>query len=137
MNVIRRWWNSVTEPRHMKAAFGVLYLIIIMTGVATLIAPPMSIAGELGPVLSVSWSVFWIMGGFGGALSVMPGWWWAERFSLVFMWAGFLIYSIVVLSLHFTSTGSRLTQFGVLLVASGLAYVRWLMIREYNFEPRV
>ena len=134
---MRRWWDSIREPRHKKAAYFVLYIIVILTGAVTLIVPPTSISGELGPVLSVSWSVFWLIGGMAGGTSVLPGWWWMERLSIVFMWTGFLIYFYVVFSLHFSSTGSRLTQVGVILVASAAGYIRWLDIHKYNFEPRV
>lgn len=120
----------------MKAAYAVLYVITIGTGIATLLVPPTSISGELGAPLTVAWSVFLIMGGFGGLLTVFPGWWWAERLSICLVWTGLGIYTLVVLSLHFTSSGSRLTQLGVLLLASGLGYVRWLTIRKYSFEPR-
>lgn len=133
---IRRLWESITEPRHMKTAYAVLYMITILTGIATLLVPPSSIAGELGEPLTVAWSVFLIMGGFGGLLTVFPGWWWAERLSIILVWTGLVIYAIVVLSLHFTSSGSRLTQLGVLGLAGGVGYIRWLMIRRYSFEPR-
>lgn len=133
---VRGLWAQVTEPRHLKAAYAVLYTITVLTGIATLLVPPTSIAGELGEPLTVLWSVFLIMGGFGGLLTVLPGWWWAERLSIVLVWAGLAIYGIVIVSLHFTSAGSRLTQLGVLLLAAGLGYIRWLLIRKYSFEPR-
>lgn len=134
--MLRRLWESVTEPRHMKAAYAALYAITITTGILTLLVPPSTIAGELGEPLTVAWSVFLIMGGFGGLLTVFPGWWWAERLSILLVWAGIGIYALVVLSLHFTSPGSRLTQLGFLVLAAGVGYVRWLMIRKYSFEPR-
>lgn len=120
----------------MKAAYAVLYAVTIGTGIVTLLVPPMSIAGELGPQLTVVWSVFWLLGGFGGLLTVFPGWWWAERLSIVLVWAGLGIYAVVVLSLHFQASGSRLTQLGMILLAAGLGYIRWLGIRKYSFEPR-
>lgn len=134
--MIRRLWGRITEPRHMKAAFAVLYVVTILTGVVTLLVPPMSIAGELGQPLTVAWSVFLLLGGFGGVLTVFPGWWFAERMSIVLVWLGLAIYAIVVLALHFQSPGSHLTQLGMIVLAAGLGYIRWLMIRRYSFEPR-
>lgn len=134
--MIRQLWERITEPRHMKAAYAVLYVVTIFTGVATLLLPPTSIAGELGQPLTVMWSVFFLLGGFGGLLTVFPGWWFAERLSIVLVWLGLAIYGLVVLALHFQSSGSRLTQLGMILLAAGLGYVRWLMIRKYSFEPR-
>lgn len=133
---LHRAWLRITEPRHMKATYAGLYTITILTGIATLLVPPTSISGELGEPLTVAWSVFLIMGGFGGLLTVFPGWWWAERLSIVLVWAGLGIYGIVVISLHFSSSGSRLTQLGMICLAAGVGYVRWLQIRKYSFEPR-
>ena len=134
--MIRRLWAAISEPRHMKIAYAVLYGVTLLTGVATLLVPPTSIAGELGQPLTVAWSVFLMLGGFGGLVTVFPGWWWAERLSIVLVWLGLGIYAMVVTALHFQSSGSRLTQLGMILLASGLGYVRWLMIRKYSFEPR-
>ena len=132
----RRLWDSITEPRHLKAVYFLLYIVLTLTGLVTLLVPPTSIAGELGEPLAVAWSVFWLLGGFGGMLTVFPGWWWAERLSIGLMWAGFGIYGIVVLSLHFTSSGSRLTHLGVILFALVAGLGRFVQIRKYSFEPR-
>lgn len=136
MRTVSRMWHQITEPRHLKVAYAVIYLVVLATGVATLLAPPQSIEGQLGNVLTVIWSVFLIVGGFGGALTVVPGWWWAERLSLILTFAGIGIYAVVVTSLHIVSSGSRLTQLGMILLAAAVFAVRWLLIRRYSFEPR-
>lgn len=133
---VRRLWASITEPRHLKVAYFVIYSIALVTGIATLLVPPTSISGELGQPLTIVWAVFLIMGAFGGMLLVFTGWWFAERLCIGLLWAGLAIYFLVVVALHFQSSGSRLTQLGVLLLASAVFYIRWLLIRKYTFEPR-
>lgn len=129
-------WASITEPRHLKVVFFTGYCVTILTGLFTLLVPPMSIAGLLGPALTVAWSAFLLMGGFGGALTVFPGWWWAERLSIVLVWTGIGIYGLNIVVLHLTGPGSRLTQLGVLALAALFFLVEWLLIRKYSFEPR-
>lgn len=136
MRALRRAWHRVTEPRYLKAAYAAIYLVVLATGVATLLSPPQSIEGKLGAVLTILWSVFLILGGFGGALTVFPGWWWAERLSIMLTFAGIGIYAIVVVSLQLISGGSRLTQLGMILLAGSVFAIRWLLIRRYSFEPR-
>lgn len=136
MLAIRAAWLRITEPRHLKATYALIYLLVLATGVATLLAPPQSIEGQLGNVLTIIWSVFLIVGGFGGALTVFPGWWWAERLSLILTLAGIGIYAIVVLTLQLISEGSRLTQLGMILLAGSVFAIRWILIRRYSFEPR-
>ncbi|WP_353809169.1 hypothetical protein [Agromyces sp. SYSU T00194] len=130
-----RLWESITEPRHLKAAYFVIYAVAFVTGSVTLLVPPVTIAGQLGPAITVLWSILFIAGSTGGLLAVFPGWWWAERLSAVLIVTGILIYAIVIGSLHFTHTGSRLTQLGVLALAASPFVVRWLLIRKYSHEP--
>lgn len=136
MRSVKRLWAQISEPRHLKLLYAIIYAIVLATGVATLLEPPRSIEGQLGITLTVIWSVFLIVGGFGGMLTVLPGWWWAERLSMILTFAGIGIYGTVVLSLHLTAEGSRLTQMGMILLATSVFAVRWLLIRRYSFEPR-
>lgn len=136
MHAIRNLWGSITEPRHLKAVYWVIYATALVTGVATLLSPPQTIEGALGTPLTIAWSVFLITGGTGGMLTVFPGWWWVERLSIVLVLTGIAIYGLVVLSLHFTSPGSRLTQLGVICLAASVFVVRWTLIRRFSFEPR-
>lgn len=133
---VRRLWRAISEPRHLKVTYWVFYTIAFLTGVVTLFAPPRSIEGALGPALTTIWALFVVVGGFGGMLTVLPGWWWAERLSIVLIWCGSGIYFVVVLSLHLTMDGSRLTQLGWITLGGCLFFVRWLLIRNYTFEPR-
>jgi len=133
---VKRAWESITEPRHLKATYFVFYGLALVTGFATLVRPPQSIEGALGTSTTALWAAFVIMGGFGGMLTVFPGWWFAERLSIVMIWLGAGIYFLVVLSLHINQSGSRLTQMGWILMGAGLFFVRWIIIRRYSFEPR-
>jgi hypothetical protein len=136
MHSIRKLWESVTEPRHIKATYACVYLLVLTTGIATLLGPPRSIEGQLGTVLTVLWSVFLVVGGTVGAVTVLPGWWWAERMGIILTSTGIGIYGLVVLTLHLTQEGSRLTQLGMILLAWSVLVVRWVLIRHYSFEPR-
>ncbi|WP_221585540.1 hypothetical protein [Microbacterium sp. G2-8] len=133
---LRHVWESITEPRHITSAFFVVYLIVTYTGITTLVSPPRTVEGSLGDPLSTAWAILLIAGGVGGALAVLPGWWWAERLAIILTGAGIGIYGIVVLGRQLETSGSRLTQLGVIALAGALFAVRWLLIRGYSFEPR-
>lgn len=135
MRRVRALWATVAEPRHLKATYFVFYAMALLTGFATLVRPPQSIEGALGTPLTMIWAGFVIMGSFGGMLTVFPGWWWAERLSIVLIWTGAAIYFLVAATLH-TPSNSRLTQMGWIALGAGLFYVRWLLIRKYTFQPR-
>jgi len=130
-------WERITEPRHLKAAYAVFYAVVVGLGLIALIAPPQSISGELGPVLTVTWGVLALVGGGGGLATVFPGWWFAERLSIIVIWCALGMYLLVVIVLQFSSeSGARWAQMTLFVLAAGLFYVRWLGIREYSFEPR-
>lgn len=134
---LRQVWHRITEPRHLKAAYAFFYAAVIGLGLIALLAPPQSISGELGPVLTVTWGVLALAGGSGGLVTVFPGWWFAERLSIVIIWCALGMYLLVVVVLQVSSeSGARWAQMTLFVLAAGLFYVRWYDIREYSFEPR-
>ena len=140
MGALRRLWARVTEPRHMKIAYLAIYMITVLVGIVTLLSPPQSIAGEVGPVITTIWAALFIAGGVVGMVTVLPGWWWAERLLAIGpIMIGLGIYLTVVAILHAQGAGtgaSRLTQVGIILLASAPFSIRALVIREYSYEPR-
>lgn len=133
---LRSLWLRVKEPRVLRIVFLLGYLVTLGMGVATLTNPPATIEGQLGPILSVSWSLFWIVGGIAGAATILPGWWEVERYAVASALFGIGIYGAVLVLLHITSPGSRLTQLGVLAIAALFFLLRLALIRGHDFEPR-
>ena len=120
----------------LRVIFLAGYLVTFGMGVVTLASPPSTIEGLLGPILSVSWSLFWIIGGAAGAATILPGWWEVERYAVASSMFGIGIYGAVILLLHFTEPGSRLTQLGALLLGVLFFLLRLALIRGHDFEPR-
>lgn len=137
---VRRAWESITEPRHLKVAYLGIYLLTIAIGVVTLMWPPQSIEGPVGSASTALWACLFILGGIVGAITVLPGWWWLERLlAIVPIALGLLIYVAVVVILHLQGLdqgASRLTQLGVILLATTPFALRFRLILEYTFEPR-
>jgi len=133
-------WESITEPRHLKVAYLVIYAVTVAVGVVTLVKPPQSIEGPLGTVTTMLWAGLFIFGGVVGAVTVLPGWWWVERLlGIAPIFIGLAIYLAVVVILHIRGLdlgASRLTQIGIILLASAPFTLRGLLIREYSYEPR-
>ena len=131
----RRLWLLLHEPRVITATMGVAWLLILGIGCAALVAPPMSIAHEIGPTLTVIWGGLLLTGGILGLAGCLPGWHWIERSGILAAGTGTLIYLVVILNLHATTNGSRPVQAGfVALCLVGLA-ARWLRIRGAQVDP--
>lgn len=135
---MQEWWLRVPEPREMSAAFTVVYFAAFLTGLATLLNPPTSLAREVGgPQVMASVGALLIVGAlvsmFGGARSH----WKLERIGLWLMTGALGIYGLIVLTLHYSTPGSRLTQLGVIAIAMLCFGVRFLMIWRFSFKPRI
>lgn len=124
----------------MKVAYLAIYVLTTAIGVVTLVTPPQSIAGEVGPLITTIWAALFILGGVVGAVTVLPGWWWVERLlALAPIGIGLAIYLAVVVVLHVQNAqdgSSRLTQVGIIVLAAAPFAVRFLVIREYSYDPR-
>lgn len=137
MHALQNVWERVSEPRLMSAIYFGIYVGWLLTGFATLLDPPNTISGELGPVLTIAWALLFILGAGVGLATVLGGWWKWERWACRISLAGVGIYSFVVASLHFTSPGSRLTQLGVVYFGGAAVFVvRMVMIRGRSYAPR-
>jgi len=134
---LRTWWmRLVPEPRYASTVYGVAYSLFVATGLATLAWPPQSLEGVFG---TGGMAVVGLMFTLGGAVGMLAGWreWWElERWAVAAMFAGLTAYAYIVILLHFQSTGSRLTQAGVIFIAACLLALRMGMIWRYPFKPR-
>ncbi|WP_053386987.1 hypothetical protein [Leucobacter japonicus] len=131
---IRRW--RIPEPKHISIIMGIAYIVFVLTGFATLVTPPRSIVGQFGEVTMLLVGVFFVLGGSVGMLAGALEWWELERFAVVTMGMGLATYAYIVTTLHFTTEGSRLTQLGVITIATCLLALRGAMIWRYDFKPR-
>lgn len=138
------FWRQFAEYRSVKITMMVYYVIALLGGVVTLAMPPSTISQILGEgssplvadFLNIAWGGFFLLGGLLGLIAVMPGWWWLEKLGIRCIWTSIAIYFLCVFPLHFLAEGNRLTQADVILMASGIFVLRYLMIRKYRYEPR-
>ena len=132
----RTWWLRVPMPRELSVAFTLLYSIALMTGVATLLWPPMSLSREVGgPQVMASVGALLVLGAVIAMLGGAREHWKLERIGLWLMAWALLIYAVIVTVLHYTSEGSRLTQLGVISMALIAFLIRYLMIWRFTFRP--
>lgn len=133
---LRDVWRALTDPPHQKPVYAAAYTITIVTGIATLVAPPMSIKAEIGPALMAWIGVTFVIGGAVAAPAMMSGWWWLERAAIGGIATGVAMYAAVVTLLHFEAQGSRLTQLGMIALATLLFLLRFLTIWGRSYEPK-
>ena len=129
-------WAWVQEPKHITGVMTLGWVIILLTGVSSLMDPPGTITHQLSQPLSVIWAVCFVTGGALGLVGCPPGWWWVERAGLILTVAGGVVYLSIITVLHLVSEGSRLTQAGWVLFGLVMLITRWLRIRGAQVDPR-
>lgn len=137
-SLLRRVWDAISEPRRLKVAFFLAYLIALYVGVVTFIQPPGSIEDPLGELTTRFWAMLYVLGGAGGAATVLQGWWLWERLAVWLSMTGGAIYALTAIYLHVTGppTAQRLTQAGVIILSLFVYVIRLLLTREWDYEPR-
>lgn len=134
----RALWESITEPRYLKAFYLAVYTVTIGVGIVTLVNPPSSIEGPLGSFLTAFWALLLTTGGVGAASSVLPGWWWAERLSVWLIIFGAGLYAAIIFGIQLAAPpgSSRWTQLGFVIIATTVFFLRLLLTRKWDYEPR-
>lgn len=131
------WWLRVPEPREYSVLFTLLYSIALYTGVATLVRPPSSLSEAVGgPMIMSSVGGLLIFGAVVAMLGGMIEHWRTERIGIWTMAGALLLYGAIVLGLHVTQPGSRLTQLGVIGMALLSFAFRYMMIWRFSKRPR-
>ena len=135
ISLIRRAWLKIHEPRVVAVVHAVTYLILMAGGATALIHPPTSISGEIGAVAMVLLAGMLTMGGLIGAVTVLPGWWWVERYGVALIISACAIYGWIISTLHFIQSGNRLLQLSIVLGLIGHMVIRLIRIKERPYDP--
>lgn len=136
---LRSLLEQSSASAHIKAIYLGVYTATLCTGIVTLISPPRTIEGEIGPALAAVWAAAFIGGGAIGLGTVLTPWWWLERVGLAVAGIGGLgVYAYVTLTLHATAPvgDSQLTHLGIATIAAGVYIARWAVIRAYSYQPQ-
>ncbi|RLV54839.1 hypothetical protein D9V41_14715 [Aeromicrobium phragmitis] len=134
-SLLARAWHRINEPRTISVLYFVSYLVLTAGGVTALVIPPTSLEGEIGATAMTMLASLLVFGGSIGSVSALPGIYWLERFAVGAIASSATIYLLIIVTLHFTSTGNRLLQ--AAFVCSVLLHqgVRWMRIRERPYRP--
>lgn len=132
---LRVWWLRVPEPRAFSIGWGVAYLVLCMTGLSALHAPPHGLVGEVGGA-----AAGWAIGGLniaGTLIAMVSGYfdfWKGERLGIGLAAGAAVIFGGILLYLN--DRGSTVVALGYVLFSGVVLGVRYLMIRWYTFRPR-
>lgn len=132
------WWLRVPEPRVFSIGWGIAYAVLCLTGIAALVAPPITVVTEVGyATAKVSIGGLNILGTIIAMVSGYFDYWKGERLGIGFTAAAALILGAMLAYVnHQIPEGSTLVVMGYVAFAAVVLGVRYLMIRWYTFRPR-
>ena len=134
------WWTRIPTPRAISVITAVAYTASVFTGVVTLLMAPQVYEVVGGALTLVFSGWFWILGGLLGMVAGTFEFWQLERVAIAGISWALISYAYVVIALQIDpevgGQSSRLTQFGVILIALAFLAIRMAMIWRYHFKPR-
>lgn len=132
------WWLRVPEPRVFSIGWGIAYAVLCLTGIAALVAPPITVVTEVGyAAAKVSIGGLNILGTLIAMVSGYFDYWKGERLGIGFTAAAALILGAMLAYVNRQiSEGPTLVVMGYVAFAAVVLGVRYLMIRWYTFRPR-
>lgn len=135
LSLLRRAWLRIHEPRVVAIVHALTYTILACGGITALIQPPSSISGEIGAVSMTLLAGMLTAGGVIGLVTVLPGWWWVERYGVALIIAACIIYGWIISVLHVVQAGNRLLQLSIVLGLVGHLIIRLIRIKERPYDP--
>ena len=123
------------DPPQWRPVVMLGYLFAIAMGFVTLIAPPLTISGQLGYTLTTVWACLLLGGSLLAACTVYTDWWWLERLGIKIAGLGLVMYLGIVGWLWVIESGNRGTQFFGLALGLTFLLGRHLQIGAWDYAP--
>ena len=137
LNWLYTWWLRVPEPRVFSVGWGIAYTVLLLTGLAALYSPPVTVVTEVGyTAAKLSIGGLNILGTIISMVSGYFDYWKGERLGIGFTAAAAVILGAMLVYIHGRIDGSVLVTLGYVAFATVVLGVRYLMIRWYTFRPR-
>ncbi|MEF3323160.1 hypothetical protein PV375_05640 [Gulosibacter sp. GYB002] len=136
MEIVKKLWHLVEEPRTRRVMWSLIYASILMAGLVAVIMPPRSVEWQLGHALTLTWGLMLTAGGGLGAWSTLTRFWVVERMAILLCGHGAAIYGATIVANQIIEDGNRMTQFGFVVAFILALAVRHWDIRYWNRDPR-
>jgi hypothetical protein len=134
--VLGRFWARIREPKHVTVACFVGYVAIAAMALWALTEPPLTLLGEIGPVVTTGIGAMILIGAVLAAAATLPGDYSLERVGLGFIAIGLGGYMIALIFMHATSTGSRALQLAGFTIGFVMLMIRAVSNWDKEWAPR-
>lgn len=126
--VLDNLWNKVAHPKLWTIAMVSIYAILIGAWIPALIKPPGSLEGVVGLASMYLIASLIIVGAVTGIPSALIARFSVERWSVVCVGVGIIMYVVIIGILHWSSEGNRLPQGGTIAALLPTMIARWVHV---------
>lgn len=134
--MLARLWGRLYEPKRIPIVFFTGYVLIAALALWALTEPPLSVLGDIGPVVTAGIAILTLIGATLSAYSAPSGWYALERIGVGFIGLGIAGYIVATTFAHFTSEGSRAMQLAGLTVGLVMLVGRVVVTWGHDWAPR-
>lgn len=131
-----RLWAKLYEPKRVPIVFFIGYVLIAGMAFWALTEPPISVLGDIGPIVTAGIAILLLVGAILAAYSAPSGWYALERIGGGFMSLAIAGYIVATTYAHFTSEGSRAMQLTGLSVGLIMLIGRTVVTWGHDWAPR-
>lgn len=136
MNLARRLWLRVNEPRIVSLTHALVYFVLLSVGLYALVNAPGTVEGAVGDLAMMLLAGTLAIGGALGVPTSLTGIWWLERTAVALVVLASGIYLMIIITLQVTgSGGNRWLQAGYVFSVLALHIVRWHRVRQRPYDP--
>ena len=123
-------WGKIAHPKFWSATMVAMYIILVSAWIPALLNPPSSLEGTVGLVTMYLIASLIVVGAATGAPSAFFGRFSVERWSVVCVGLGIVLYLVVIYTLHWTTGGNRLPQGGTIGALLPGLIGRWVHVSK-------
>lgn len=128
----KRLITWVNDPPEWRPVWLLGHLWGAAMGAVTLISPPVTIKGELGPVLTTVWGLLALIGALIAASNVYTRHAWAERLGIQIAALGTLLYTLTIGFVWITTGSNRGVQFFAVGLGLFFFLARFLTLKHWD-----
>lgn len=131
MPYVHGLFMRIAEPRVIRLMHFLVYLCMLITGIAICFSPPHHLQTVVGLALLYVFAGFVTIGSALCAFAVLPGIWWLERVGIIMLTTSMAMYVVIILTL-----GTSVVAVAVALALTITFAQRWTEIRGAQLAPR-
>lgn len=133
----KRIWARVHEPRAVAVIQALIYIVLCVGGITALINAPNTIEGAIGEGAMTTLAIILAVSCTLGVPAALFGIQWLEQIIVWGVFSSGVIYALIIIGLHYGSTGNRLLQLSFVVAATLYQVMRFIRIHGAPYDKNL